>query len=890
MTFSPRLAEWLVRMTAPPEDRLEILGDLHEEAAAMARRTSHRKAWMWYWRQAIASAIPNVAQRRRKRRQQRGTQPTGDALMHTLVQDLKYSLRGIRKSWGFSLVVVLTLSVGIGANTLIYSIVDGVVLNPFPFPEPNRLVGIGSEWPRLSRDLRFWETLSPQEYRDVKNQSQTMEHIVMWDMGYRSLSSSSERPEVVLSGFWFDDVFPTLGMNPIHGRGFTHEELERGDRVAVVSHRHWQTRMGADPTVIGESVFVEGSPYTLIGIMPPKAQIYASDLWIPLGASPDRFPRNRRQMQIMARIKPGYTLEEVNVELAAISGRIEQEYGAEFEEYQGWRMRALPWTDVNVRLVKPAAFALLGAVAFVLVIVCANVASLLLARSSGRRKEIAVRRALGASRGRIVRQLLTENVVLAAIGGVLGAGATYAAVPVMLAAIPSGLPIVLDFSVNARVLLFTGLVAVAVGLTFGLVPAIHGSRSDVQDTLKAEGSATTGGVGRQRLQRVFVGAEFAVALALLVQAGLLANSFVRMQNVDPGFDTSNTLTMRLTLPSERYPNGAAISTFFQQLVERVNALPSVREAGAGTQFPPFTFGRGQFAIEGEQYQTEDELPVAYRTLVTDGYHEALGIPLVRGRTFTPQDTPSTPLVAVINQAAARRYFPNDDPIGKRFKSGGPTRDGPWVTIVGVVRSVHNRGPEVDPQPEFFANIRQIQGGSNQLFLVIRTARDPRGVLEVVQREVAALDPDQPVYAVQTVEDAFATLTAPRRLGTIALTILAVFAIGLAAAGIYAVVSYGVGERTKEIGLRLALGASGSAVRRLVVRQAMIPVAVGGVIGVAAALAAGRALSDFLFQVSGTDPVTVGGVALMLAGFAMVASYIPARRASNLSPTVALRDE
>ncbi|MCH8030772.1 MAG: ABC transporter permease [Bacteroidetes bacterium] len=810
-------------------------------------------------------------------------------MMQNFGLDLKYSFRSIRKNWGFSLLVILTLALGIGANSLVYSIVDSVILNPFPFPEPDRLVGIGSEWPRLSRDLGFFETLSPQEYLDVKNQSETLEHVVMWDMGWRSVSMGADRPEVVLTSFWFDNVFPTLGMNPAHGRGFTQAELERGDRVAILSYRQWQTRLAADPSAVGRTISIDGEPYTLIGIMPQKGQLLASDLWIPIGVSAERFGRNRRQMQILARIKPSYTLDEANTELALISGRVEQEYGAEFEEYAGWRMVALNWTDVNMRLAKPAALALMGAVAFVLLIVCANVGSLLLSRMASRRKEIAIRSALGAGRSRILRQLMTESVVLASAGGLLGVGLTYLGVVTFIASMTSRIPfIVVDISINARVMLFTAGVAVAAGLVFGLIPALHAVRASVQDTLKAEGSSSTGSIGRQRLQRIFVGAEFAVALALLAQAGLLTNSFMRMQNVDPGFDTGNTLTMRLTLPRNRYPNGEAINNFFRGLVERVKGLPAVVEAGAGSQYPPATFARRSFAIEGEVYQNEDELPNAYFTLVTDGYHEALGISLMRGRTFVPQDMPNTPLVAVINEAAAHRYFPNSNPIGRRFKTAGADR--PWVEVVGIVRSVHNRGLEVPPQPEFFANIRQMPGASNQLFLVVKTVGDPRALLGPVQAAVTALDPNQSVYAVQTVDEVFAAAAAPRRLGTMALVAFAAFALALAAAGIYAVVGYGVSERRKEIGIRIALGASAKTVRYLVVRQAMLPVVIGGAIGIGIAVAAGRAISSLLFEVTGTDPLTLGSVTLLLAGFAVAAAYLPARRASQLAPTVALRDE
>ncbi len=893
----PRFAEWLVALTAPAADRLQILGDLSEDFVAFARRSSGGRARRWYWRQALFSTLPNLIQRTRKLRRRLAGRHTstntpfrGDGLMQTLLYDLRHSARGIRRHWAFSLVVILTVSLGIGTNTLIYSIVDGVVLNPFDFPEPTRLVGVGSAWPRQGRELGFLETLSPAEYRDVREQSRTLEHVVMWDMQFRSLSVTGERAEMVLAASWFDDAFPTLGLNPVLGRGFSREELDRGDPVALVSERFWRNHLGGERDAVGTTLYVEGEPVTLIGVVPARGAMLVSDLWTPIGVRPEQFARDRRNMQMLARIRAPFSLEDVNAELSVISGRIEQEYGQEFDEYADWRMQALPWTEVNVRFVKPAAFALLGAVGFVLLIVCANVASLLLVRSASRRKEIAVRTALGAGRRRLVRQLLTESVLLAGIGGLLGTVMSFVAVRALLAAIPAGLPISINVTPNYRVLLFTAAVSVLAGIIFGLVPALQVSKTDVQGALKTEGSGATGSKSCHRLQRIFVGAEFAVALVLLVVGGLFAHSFLRMQNVDPGFDTSNTLTMRLTLASERFTQGEQ-ARFFTQLVERVSELPGVRAAGAGSQYPPVTlgFGLGSFSIEGQAYENEEQLPTAYFTRATEGYHEALGIPLLEGRTFTSQDTPESPRVAVINEEAARQYFP-DGAIGRRVKTGGPNEDRPWTEIVGVVRAVHNRGLEQDPQPELFTNARQIPGGSNQLFLIVRTEGDPYSFLGAVEAEVEALDPNQSVYAVQSVEDVFHTLAAPRRLGTLAIILFALFATCLVAAGIYGVVSYGVRERTKEIGLRVALGADAGALRRLVMRQAMLPVAIGGGIGLVLALVIGRSVSGLLFELSGTDPLTVGVVALLLGGVALAASYVPALRASRMAPTVALRNQ
>ena len=810
--------------------------------------------------------------------------------MGSLTSDLRYSLRAIRRNWRFSLGVVLTLSIGIGANTLVYSVVDGVVLHPFAFPDPDRLVGVGSEWPQLSRELGFFETLSPAEYQDVRTQSRTLEGVAMWDMDFMSVTLGSERPELLMSAKFFDDVFPTLRLNPALGRGFSRDELDRGDPVAIVSYRIWRTRLGGGPDVLGRAIEVNGEPYTIVGVMAPRGQLIASDLWIPIGARPEEFPRDARRMQMLARIKPAYSLAEVNAELATISGRIEQEYGAEFKEYATWRMRALPWTEVNVRLARPAALALLGAVSVVLLIVCANVGSLLLARSATRRREIALRGALGAGRSAIVRQLLMESLVVSLVAAALALAVTQLGVSTLVPRLVARIPfVVVDIGLNIRVLLFTCSVALVTGLAFGLVPALHGTRSSVFADLKSEGGAAIGSISRRRLQRIFVGSEVAVALVLLALAGLMTNSFVHTLNVDPGFDTSKALTMRLTLPPQRYPDRATIDRFFDELIRRVGELPEVVSAAAGSNYPPNLLARRTaFELEGRYYQTDEERPTAFLTTVSDHYHQTLGISLREGRPFRTIDRLDTPRVALINEAAGRHFFADGEPIGERLKVGGA--DGAWFEVVGVVTSVHNRGPEVQPQPEVFVNLRQLERESNQLFLIVRARDDPRSLAERIEQEVAVLDPDQSVYAVVTLDEAYAAIVAPRLAGALTLVLLAVFALALAGVGIYAVVAFSVVERRREIGLRVAMGPSGRQIVHLVVRQALMPVLVGGTIGLALALGSGRAMEAFLFGVSTTDPLTLLGVTVVLLTLAALASYLPARRASRLDPTVALRDE
>jgi len=480
--------------------------------------------------------------------------------------------------------------------------------------------------------------------------------------------------------------------------------------------------------------------------------------------------------------------------------------------------------------------------------------------------------------------------VLSAISAAAALGLTQLGVSTLAPRLLSRIPfVVIDISINHRVLLFTAFVALVTGLVFGLLPALHGTRSGIGSSLKADGRFATRSVSRQRLQRALVGAEVTVALVLLSQAGLMTNSFLRTLNVDPGFDTTKSLTMRLTLPQQRYPTTASIHGFFDEVIRRVDGLPGVTRAAAGSSYPPILHGRtSAFEIEGEVYQTEEELPSAFLTIATEGYHEAVGIPLVRGRTFDSRDTLETPRVAVINEAASRRYFASADAIGRRIRTGG--QDGPWVEIVGIVRSIQNRGPEEAPQPEIYVDLRQLAVPPNQLFLIVRAEENPRALLNAVERQIVAMDPEQSIYAVVTLREAFAAIAAPRLVGTMALTFLAAFALALAGAGIYAVVSYSVTERRQEIGLRIALGATAGAIRRLMVRQAMLPVLVGGGLGLVLALLSGVAIRSFLFEVSATDPVTLIGVTVLLLGLAAAASYFPARKASRLDPMVALRDE
>jgi putative ABC transport system permease protein len=881
----PRLAAWVLRASAPAAEGEWMLGDLEEEYAQRARRRGTRVAARWYWGQVLAS-FPLNLWRRVRGAPRRARSTWRDSSVTQIFQDLRFTLREVARRPAFALLVVGTLALGIAANTAIFSMVDSVLFNPFPFPEPNRLVGVGPEFPKLGRELSFFEVLSPAEIEDLREQSRTLEKIVAWDMGNRTLAGE-EAPENVLTGFWWGNALPTLGVEPAHGRGFLPGETESGERVAVISHRLFQRRFGGDPGIVGGALLVNGDPYVVIGVLPPRTLIYGMDLWIPMGVAPEVFPRNRRQFQFLARITEGHTLRDVNTELETIAGRSAAEWSAEFEEYEGWRLEAMTWNRINVRLLRPMALVLVGAIVFVLLLVCANVANLLLGRSASRRQEIAVRQALGAGRGRIVRQLLTESVALALAGGVVGVG--LAALGVRgLAALASEfqLPLPADIALNGRVLLISAVVSLAAGLLFGLAPALQASQRAIRGGLRfGEGRAV--GRPRQGIQQVLVGVQVALAVVLLFGGGLLLHSLIKLSRVDPGYRTDDLLTFRITLPWERFDQ-PAITDFFRRLTEQLEGRPEIRSAAATSQLPSALFSAQRLAIEGQPPASDGSLPVAFVTAVSPQFFQTFDMSLLRGRTFAEGDTAGAPIVAVLNQSAAERWFPAQDPIGKRFKVGGAEEERPWVEIVGVVAAGHNAGNDRAPAPEVFGSVRQGLG-ANQLFVAVESSVAPATLVDTVRDEVRAIDPEIAIYAVQTMEDLIAGDVLPRRMAVQLLLILGAFALALAGVGVYAVVSFAVAQRTREIGLRMALGAGRGTVRVWVVGRALRPVAIGGCCGLLGAIVVARALESQLFEVSGFDPLTLIGAVLLLVVIAIGATLPPALRASGLDPAVTLRE-
>ncbi len=800
--------------------------------------------------------------------------------MDALLNDLRFAFRSIRRAPSFALLAVGTIALGIAATTVVYSAVDGLVLRPFPFPEPSTLVGVGSAHPTIGGEMTFFEHLSPAEYQDIAGTG-ALDKVVAWDMGNRQVSVG-EQAENLFSGFWWGDAFPTLEVRPYLGRGFSPEEIHEGRHVAVLSYRVWRDRFGGDSSLVGGRVLVNGDPYDVVGIMPPGAVLYGMDLWLPMPIAPEVFARNRRQFQVLARLAPGATMASVQSELDVLARRVEATFGAEFREYAGWRLEAKTWNDINVAALRPAAIVLLAAVGFVMLLVSTNIATLLLGRATGRTREMAVRNALGAGRRRLLRQLLTESLLLAVAGATVGVALGYLGVRGVAGLVPAlGIPVPGHLAVSGRVLGVSVGVAVLAGLAFGIVPALYSLRVDPQRTLQSEAAASTGTASRLRLQQLLVAVEAALAVTLLAGSGYLLHSFVRLRAVEPGFAPERVLTLRLSLARERY-QADAIEPFFADLRERLAGVAGVRSVATASQFPPVVFSRFEFRIEG---RAADASPAAaFATLVSPGYFSTLRIPVIEGRTFSPFDGPDAPRVAIVNEVAARRYFPAGA-VGSRIRIG--TDRAPWTEVVGVVASTKNRGLDRDAAPEIFAPSLQLGGFNNQMFVLIRSAGEPRALLPAVRAVVKALDPEQPIYAIRTLQETIDESQVRRRVPALLLTLFGGFALGLAAVGIYGVVSYATSQRTREVGVRVALGASRSQVARLFVRQALLPVGVGAVVGLALALALGRLMSGLLFEVGANDLATLGLAAGLLVVIGLAAAWAPARRAARLDPVRAL---
>ena len=677
---------------------------------------------------------------------------------------------------------------------------------------------------------------------------------------------------------------------PALGRGFTGEELRpNGPSVAIISHRLWQSRFGGDPGILNRSIRIGGQSTSIVGVMPPGLVLIGTDLWIPWGGDLAQMPRNIRQFTIIGRLAPGATLASANAELSSIASQVQQSHVAQFKEYEGWRLTATPWASALLQDVRPAAYILLGAVAFVLLIACANLTNLMLARSTTRHRELAVRLALGAARWRIARQLVTESMLLAFAGAVAGLVIAYVGLRFSEALIPSQF-VMLDLKagVNMRVLGWSALLAVATGLLVALLPALQATKTDPHESLKSDGRAGQARAG-SRVRQTLIVAEIALSVVLLLGAGLLMRSFVNLQRADLGFSSKGLLTMRLTLPQQKYRSGEAIVSFFEELTRRVQNIPGVSATSMVSQFPPLEPFTGQIEVEGIQ-ASGSMLPTANTTIASRDYFKTLQLAIVKGRGFGAEDKPDAPRRVIVNQTFVSRYLSSRDPLTARMRIVGHGGPGHWAEIAGVVADARNNGVGMPIRPEVFVPMEQGRDAWNQLFLMVRSDRDGASLVPSIRAAVASIDPEQPVYAIQTMEEALALSSFQQRISAMLLGIFATLALVLAAVGIYGVMSYSVSARTQEIGVRMAIGAERIDVLRLVLMQVARLAAIGLVAGVALLLLAGKTLTELLYGVKPADPLTILGVTLTLGAVALIAAWAPAWRASRVDPIVALRYE
>jgi len=812
--------------------------------------------------------------------------------MTTFLQDLRYAIRMLLRNPGFTLVAVLTLALGIGANTAIFSVVNTVLLKPLPYPNPGSLVKIWTHFTSigLPNDQNWF---SAPEFRDVQQQNRSFSDLSVISPGTFSLGVSGN-PQSLNGATVSPSLFTLLGVNPHLGRTFSRDEGERGhDRVVVLGYGLWQRVFAADPQIVGKDVAIDGRNCKVIGVMPQGFDYPSpSDLWTPQVFVPTDFAPNNRGnhgYEVLARIKPGLSLAQARSDMEAVSKSIiEQNREYPYQRF-GFALILHPLLEETVGDVKTSLWVLMGAVGFVLLLVCANVAGLLLVRSTARQKEIAVRVALGAGMRRIVRQLLTESLLLSLLGGLLGLLLTPLLLSVIVTLSATALPRVVSTGIDVGALLFTFGVAVGTGILFGLAPALEASRGVQYQILKEGGRTGTEGRTSHRLRRIFVAAEAALAVLLLAGSGLLLRSFVKLLQVDPGFRSEGVLTLQVALPSAKYPKPEQAGAFFRELVDRVQLLPGVQTAGAVSILPLSGTGNsGTTTVDSRAVALQDASPEADWRVVTPGFFQAMGISLISGRYFDARDTDTAAPAAIIDETMARTYWPNEDPVGKRVKRGGMESTAPWMTIVGVVRHVRYRTLEARSRVQLYWP--EAQRPTNFMGLAIRTAADPMSLAPAVQKTVLALDAEQPVDKVLTMQELMADSLARRRL---TLTLLAAFAGGailLAALGIYGVTAYMVTQRQQEIGLRMALGASRADVLGLVVGQGMSLMLAGLGAGLVLSLGLTWVLGSLLFSVRPYDPTSFAAAAGALALVGLIACSLPAWRATRVDPLVALRYE
>jgi putative ABC transport system permease protein len=799
-----------------------------------------------------------------------------------LRQDLRYASRQLIRSPGFTAIAVLTLGLGIGANTAIFSVVNAVLLRPLPYPEPSRLVKVEERRPNGAPN-----TVSYPNFLDWRKEG-ALESMAL----FRPLSfnvGGADRPERVSGALVSADFFRVLSLTPAAGRNFlVGEDAPGRDRVAVISHGLWQRRFGGDPSALGRILTVDGRALTVVGVAPPGFR-YPEDteLWTLVSQDDPALleARGLHAYMVIGRLGAGRTLEHTSARLQAVAARLAAEYPA---SNRSWGLAVVPLHESLVHDLRPTLLVLMGAVGFVLLIASANVAGMMLARGAARRRELAIRAALGAGRWRLVRQLLTETAVLTALGGVLGVGLAAWGVDALLSLAPEGLRPTDATVMDGTVLAFTFGLAALTSLVFGLLPAMQTARRGGGASLQESGR-TTGGVDRQRTRRLLVAGEVALALLLLVGAGLMLQSFRRLLAVDPGFRTTNVVSARLSLPRTGRDTAEVIG-FYRDLVERARALPGVSAAAAVSYLPLSREGaRYSFSVEGQQFPEPQQRPSSSFNVVTPGYFGTLDIPLLQGRDFTARDGWDAPTVVVVNQTLARRFWPGENPVGKRLTfDDEPDQPSDWLTVIGVVGDVRSQSLVDEIMPQIYAPEAQV--GLEEMALLVRTPLDPASVAPAIGGLVASLDPEVPVAEIHRFTQLRDASISTDRFRALLLVAFGVLALGLAIIGVYGVISYGVVQRTREIGIRVALGARRAEILRLVVGEGMLTVAGGIAAGLVAGAVLSRVLVTLLYQVKPWDPATFASIAVVIAGVALGACVLPARRALRVDAATTLRAE
>ena len=816
--------------------------------------------------------------------------------MEFIWQDMRYGARMLLKSPGFTVVAVLTLALGIGANTAIFSVVNFVLLRPLEYANPDQLVMV---WERNTKKGWNESPTSFADFVDFRDNAKSVELVAFTDTNFNL--TGGDQPERVAGLRVSANLFSLLGVNPARGRWFAPGEDKPGaGHVLILSYGLWQRSFGGNSNLVNQTVQLNGQSYTVVGVMPPTFKfppafsatttseelISNADLWVPLTTDDVPLIRNIRNLKMIGRLKAGVAPQQAQAEINSIASRLAREYP---DVNAGLESVVIPLHEQIVGDVREALLILLGAVVLVLLIACANIANLLLSKATARHKEIAIRTALGANRGRLLRQLLTESTLLGLLGGGFGFLVAYAGSKTLVSFGSLSIPQLTDFSFDMKVPLFALVVSLLTSLIFGLAPAIDASNPNLNEALKEGGRSSSGGATRARLRNALVITEVALAVVLVTASGLMLRSFVRLQGTSSGLNPHNLITLELELPDVRYHAAQQQTLFQQQLLQRVGSLPGVQNAATVDNLP-FSGNafNTSFTIEGRPTGPTTETPRAYYRVISPDYFPAIGIELHKGNQFTDRDTAEQPGVAIVNETAAQRYWPGVDPLGKRIKRGRPESKNPWLTVIGIVSGSRQLSLKEGSQPEIY--VPYLQNPGLTFTLVARTASDPRSLTGALRKEVLSADREIPAVNIKLMEELISNSVAKERFYVLLLAVFAALALILAAVGVYGVMSYSVTLRTRDIGIRMALGARPVDIFKHIVGQALLLGLIGLGVGIVLAIASTRVMSSLLYGINATDPLTLAITSLVLLAVALLASYLPARRATRVDPLVTLRYE